>query len=130
MKLSIELSKWRCDRPDEWKMDEFIRNAEKLEAERDALALENRKLKIFGAEIDAIMRNQDNVWSRQISALCEKVDFAINQDTKTLLAAHDAEVAKAAYLACLAQCEQYFDTYYVGMVTEADAERYAASLNK
>lgn len=37
MKLSTELGKWRCDRPDEWKMDEFQRNAEKLEEERNAL---------------------------------------------------------------------------------------------
>ena len=36
MKLSVELGKWRTDRPDEWKMDEFMRNAEKLESERDA----------------------------------------------------------------------------------------------
>lgn len=69
-----------------------------LQAEHDALALENKKLKMFGAEVDAIMRNQDNIWSRQISALCEKVDFAINQDIKLLLAAHDAEVAAKAVL--------------------------------
>jgi len=31
MKLSEELEKWRADRPDEWKMDEFIRNADALE---------------------------------------------------------------------------------------------------
>ena len=33
MKLSEELNKWRCERPDEWKMDEFIREAERLECE-------------------------------------------------------------------------------------------------
>lgn len=38
MKLSVELEKWRIDRPDEWKMDEFVRNAQKLEAERNELA--------------------------------------------------------------------------------------------
>lgn len=37
MELSVELEKWRCDRPDEWKMDEFIRNAVKLEQELAAL---------------------------------------------------------------------------------------------
>jgi hypothetical protein len=45
MKLSKELELWHCDRPDEWKMDEFRRNAEKLEAERDALAAQVEKLK-------------------------------------------------------------------------------------
>lgn len=37
MELSVELGKWRCDRHDEWKMDEFIRNAAKLEQELAAL---------------------------------------------------------------------------------------------
>lgn len=32
MKLSVELEKWRIDRPDEWKMDEFIRKAAELES--------------------------------------------------------------------------------------------------
>ena len=31
-KLSEELSDWRAERPDEWKMDEFIRKAKKIEA--------------------------------------------------------------------------------------------------
>jgi len=43
MKLSKELELWHCDRPDEWKMDEFRRNAEKLEAERDAFLAELQK---------------------------------------------------------------------------------------
>jgi hypothetical protein len=37
MKLSVELEKWRADRPDEWKMDEFIRKAAELESNRDAI---------------------------------------------------------------------------------------------
>lgn len=35
--LSKELESFRCDRPDEWKMDDFIEKALKLEAERDML---------------------------------------------------------------------------------------------
>lgn len=31
MKLSEQLQYWRAERPDEWKMDEFIRMAERLE---------------------------------------------------------------------------------------------------
>jgi DNA anti-recombination protein RmuC len=41
VKLSEELEKWRIDRPDEWKMDEFMRNAEKLESERDTAIAQN-----------------------------------------------------------------------------------------
>lgn len=33
MKLSEELLNWRIDRPDEWKMDEFVRKAVALEKE-------------------------------------------------------------------------------------------------
>lgn len=51
MKLSEELSKWRADRPDEWKMDEFIRNAEKLESESDALS---KKLRAAQHEAEAL----------------------------------------------------------------------------
>jgi len=30
-KLSEQLKDWRADRPDEWKMDEFIRQAKEIE---------------------------------------------------------------------------------------------------
>jgi len=36
--LSEELKKWRAERPDEWKMDEFIRKAESLEEVVKAVA--------------------------------------------------------------------------------------------
>jgi hypothetical protein len=32
MKLTKHLESWRADRPDEWKMDEFIRKAALLES--------------------------------------------------------------------------------------------------
>ena len=35
--LSNHLKMWRADRPDEWKMDEFIRQAEELQAEVERL---------------------------------------------------------------------------------------------
>jgi len=35
MKLSDELKSFRSDRPDEWKMDEFIRKAQELESQVD-----------------------------------------------------------------------------------------------
>lgn len=59
MKLSEELGKWRCDRPDEWKMDEFQRNAEKLEAERDALAAQNKELLCYIADAEAWFNKHD-----------------------------------------------------------------------
>ena len=36
-KLSDDLQFWRADRPSEWKMDDFIRAAKKLEDEIEAL---------------------------------------------------------------------------------------------
>lgn len=44
MRLSDELEKWRCDRPDEWKMDEFIRKAREIEA---ALSEANEESKLY-----------------------------------------------------------------------------------
>ena len=42
-KLSEYLAKWRADRPDEWKMDEFIREARKLEASIETQIMEAYK---------------------------------------------------------------------------------------
>ena len=39
-KLSESLIFWRSDRPDEWTMDEFIRQARKLELEAENLKLD------------------------------------------------------------------------------------------
>ena len=44
-KLSEYIKAYRIDRPDEWTMDEFVRKAAKLEAERDALAVQVEALK-------------------------------------------------------------------------------------
>ena len=37
IKLSDDLKYWRAERPSEWKMDEFIRKAEKMEEQVDKL---------------------------------------------------------------------------------------------
>jgi len=75
MKLSEELGKWRCDRPDEWKMDEFQRNAEKLEAERDALVL-----KLQTAEENARQQRDMKAKAReQRDALAAKVKNLENE---------------------------------------------------
>jgi len=58
MKLSEELGKWRCDRPDEWKMDEFQRNAEKLEAERDALMLKASKFDWIAQNVQEVVHQR------------------------------------------------------------------------
>ena len=43
--LAEELSMWRAERPDEWKMDEFIRGAKELEAQLTDAREENKELK-------------------------------------------------------------------------------------
>jgi len=88
VKLSIELSKWRCDRPDEWKMDEFIRNAEKLEAERDALAVTVNKFSSIRKEWGGLVTND----MRTLTAFIE----LSNETPQVNLAAHDEEVAAKA----------------------------------
>lgn len=72
MKLSKELEMWRCDRPDEWKMDEFRRNAERLEDElvsldkdyncaRDAHDNLLVKIEALKAERDALAAQVENI---------------------------------------------------------------------
>ena len=40
--LAEKLSMWRAERPDEWKMDEFIREAKELEEENKRLKSESK----------------------------------------------------------------------------------------
>lgn len=42
--LVEQLKFWRAERPDEWTMDEFIRDAEKLEQDRNELAAQVERL--------------------------------------------------------------------------------------
>jgi hypothetical protein len=58
-KLSEVIASYRTDRPDEWSMDIFIRGAEKLEAERDALQAKLDRI----SEIHANNESQDQVIS-------------------------------------------------------------------
>lgn len=91
MKLSVELERWRADRPDEWKMDEFIRNAEKLESERDALE----------ATVEALRREfQDARRTLQIIASCgadskdaEIVDVVLDE-SRRWISRYDESVLK------------------------------------
>ena len=53
MKLSKELEYWRAERPDEWKMEEFLRQAKGLEQE-------NAKLKSKLANIEKGINNLDD----------------------------------------------------------------------
>lgn len=52
MRLSDELLAWRADRPDEWKMDEFIRMAKRLEA--DAVENEICAIRKFVSRYESI----------------------------------------------------------------------------
>jgi hypothetical protein len=44
--LITELNYWRCERPDEWKIDEWIRAVRKLESKLQGFENEARQLKI------------------------------------------------------------------------------------
>lgn len=48
--LSGHLCDWRADRPDEWKMDEFIQMALKLEAEVARLTEVNANKEAYGTD--------------------------------------------------------------------------------
>ena len=53
--LSEKLEYWRAERPDEWTMDEFIRDAKKLEAENAKLKQDASKIKVEAIREAAIM---------------------------------------------------------------------------
>jgi hypothetical protein len=50
-KLSVELAKWRADRPDEWVMDTFICEAKKLESASTCTANERKFLDRGGIKL-------------------------------------------------------------------------------
>lgn len=69
IKLSTHLRQWRAERPSEWKMDEFIRAAEKLEYTRTppvaelVAALEDLVFQVeatSGDEVEAICLDQSH----------------------------------------------------------------------
>lgn len=112
MKLSEELELWHCDRPDEWKMDEFRRNAEKLEAERDALSAQvelfNNVRKQFNntvmGEYEALMAMFELCCSDASDALAEVRAEAVLQAVKFFEPARDIDVeALESYAAKIRQ---------------------------
>lgn len=50
MKLSEKLKQWRDERPDEWKMDEFIRDAVKIELELEGAKNTEQQVQPDGAD--------------------------------------------------------------------------------
>ena len=69
MKLSEKLRNYRSDRPDEWSMDEFIRDAEKLEVTRNDLS------KQYGKIVNEF-NNKINRMPLVIEDVNPKVDFS------------------------------------------------------
>ncbi len=87
MKLSEELGKWRIDRPDEWKMDEFQRKAEKLEAERDTLLEKLAQKQQLISEMDQLCLTVGEVNEIRAEAIADAVN------------AHPEKVAYVEYCA-------------------------------
>ncbi|WP_333609611.1 hypothetical protein [Arsukibacterium sp.] len=109
IKLANELEMWRAERPDEWKMDEFIRNAKTLTAERDALVVQVEVLRAAcQLGIDMFVVNCINVPNT-----IETMQDAIDATPAQCLAAHDAEVAAKAVeysVDLLKRLPQHFQT--------------------
>lgn len=93
MKLSEKLKAMRTDRPDEWTMDELLRDASKLEKERDeALA----KLASMEAEIFALKGKISGVWD---SVQADKSAVAVPDGWKLVPAEVDRETALSMIIA-------------------------------
>ena len=104
--------------------DVFEKNAS-LQAERDALAAKCLRLENFCAEVAAVFENMGN--SSINSARLKRIDKTMNADAKSVLAAHDAEVAKTAFIA---GAEEAMEEYNAPMPFNVNrmAEHYAAQL--
>jgi hypothetical protein len=72
--LSGKMEFWRAERPDEWTMDEFIRDAEKLEAATALQAERVRELEEALKLADAALRGK-NI---NLKALSRRVNLALS----------------------------------------------------
>jgi len=85
--LSEQICDWRAERPDEWKMDEFIRLARDLE-ERVA----DMQSELGGALADIIVKGQairslegsltgcEAAYAELENSICESIDDAMHDD--------------------------------------------------
>lgn len=96
-----------------------------MQAERDALAAKCVSLENFCAEVAAVFESMGD--SSINSARLKRIDKEMNTDAASILADHDAEVAKAAVLSTL---RTYGDTDLSHAEIVALADNYASSLNK
>ena len=105
-KLSEYIEAYRIDRPDEWTMDEFVRKAAKLEAERDALAAQVEALKAaidgvrkvgktsgFGVPSPASVRAERLAWLR----LAEVVELSPQHHLRQVR----ADAGRDGFVACI-----------------------------
>lgn len=73
-----DLRYWRAERPDEWKMDEFIRQAEALIAENDALKASIPKLKADAVREAVIyadgIANDEREWINAIDKFADSLE--------------------------------------------------------
>jgi hypothetical protein len=125
MKLSKELELWHCDRPDEWKMDEFRRNAEKLEAERDALAAQVEALKDAANSAYCHWNSSSDVFGGM-----KRLIAAVEATPAQCLADVRAEAGRAGFIA---GCELIIDLVSDGSNTGAykfHADEYAKKIRQ
>ena len=71
-KLSESLKYWRAERPDEWQMDEFIRNANILES------------KLYEKEIDMdVLKNEKDTLQEGVASLMAQA-VLLKEEIKSL----------------------------------------------
>lgn len=96
-----------------------------MQAERDALAAKCLSLENFCAEVAAVFENMGD--SSINSSRLKRIDSVINVDSKTVLAAHDAEVAAKATESLIDKCTHSSD-HGVKIITESMLKYHAAQL--
>jgi hypothetical protein len=103
MKLSEELGKWRIDRPDEWKMDEFRRRAKELEAERDVLAAQVENLVYISKELSGCIAEYEILPEKSVKQamfnMNKRLQTRIATTPQQCLAEIRAEAARAGFIA-------------------------------
>lgn len=133
-KLSEYIEAYRIDRPDEWTMDEFVRKATKLEAERDALAAQVEALHkaietaLHGTVFDEVGNRDDDglIPFRETKTAVSVLQNALKITTQTHLRQVRADAGRAGFIAGYMLCND--GSPLIKHNYEGVADKYHASI--
>lgn len=105
-KLAKVIQRFRCDRPNEWTMDEFIREAQKLQKENDELKTSLRSYENMVS--NRICYTTKELSKLKADAIREAVDNVIPYDDRTYWDDESSTIKSTKHI-CGSKLKRYAD---------------------